>query len=84
MELENTITGLKIKSKLDLVKERISELKKKKNQWHSSNHRNKKKKKVKNENSLRDFGTPSSGQIISFISQKEKQEKKGQGAYLNK
>ena len=30
MELENTITGLKIKSKLDLVKERISELKKKK------------------------------------------------------
>lgn len=30
MELENTTTGLKIKSKLDLVKERISELKKKK------------------------------------------------------
>ena len=86
MELENTITGLKIKSKLDLVKERISELKKKKNQWHSSNHRNKKKKRkrVKSENSLRNFGTPSSGQIISFISQKEKQEKKGQGAYLNK
>ena len=39
MELENTITGLKIKSKLDLVKERISELKKKQTQ-NRSNEKN--------------------------------------------